>query len=93
MNLITTTEGLEAACADLAKAPFIAVDTEFMREQTFWPRLCLIQIAGGDTEVLIDNMAPDVDLAPFFDLMVDENVPPSKWSAVLWLWDSVSIFT
>lgn len=74
MNLITTTEGLEAACADLAKAPFIAVDTEFMREQTFWPRLCLIQIAGGDTEVLIDNMAPDVDLAPFFDLMVDENV-------------------
>ena len=74
MNLITTTEELEAACADLAKAPFIAVDTEFMREQTFWPRLCLIQIAGGDTEVLIDNLAPGIDLKPFFDLMVDENV-------------------
>lgn len=74
MNLITTTEGLEAACADLAKAPFIAVDTEFMREQTFWPRLCLIQIAGGDTEVLVDNLAPGMDLKPFFDLMVNENV-------------------
>ena len=74
MNLITTTEDLEAACADLAKAPFVAVDTEFMREQTFWPRLCLIQIAGGETEILIDNLAPEIDLTPFFDLMVDENV-------------------
>lgn len=74
MNLITTTADLQTACADLAKAPFIAVDTEFMREQTFWPRLCLIQIAGGDTEILIDSLAPDLDLKPFFDLMVDENV-------------------
>jgi len=74
MDLITTTEDLEAACAKLASAPFIAVDTEFMREQTFWPRLCLIQIAGGDAEILIDNLAPGIDLKPFFDLMVDENV-------------------
>ena len=74
MDLITTTEDLEAACAKLASAPFIAVDTEFMREQTFWPRLCLIQIAGGDTEILIDNLAPGIELKPFFDLMVDENV-------------------
>ena len=74
MHLITTTDDLKAACADLATAPFIAVDTEFMREQTFWPRLCLIQIAGGDTEVLIDNLAPGIDLKPFFDLMVNENV-------------------
>jgi len=74
MNLITRTEDLAAACASLAAAPFIAVDTEFMREQTFWPRLCLIQIAGGDTEALIDSLAPGIDLKPFFDLMVDENV-------------------
>jgi ribonuclease D len=74
MNLITRTEDLAAACAQLATAPFIAVDTEFMREQTFWPRLCLIQIAGGETEILIDSMAPDIDLKPFFDLMVDESV-------------------
>jgi len=74
MELITRTEDLAAACAKLANAPFIAVDTEFMREQTFWPRLCLVQIAGGETEVLIDSMAPDIDLKPLFDLMVDETV-------------------
>ena len=74
MDLITRTEDLKAACAELASASFVAVDTEFMREQTFWPRLCLIQVAGGDTEVLIDSMAPGLDLKPFFDLMVDEDV-------------------
>jgi len=74
MDLITRTEDLAAVCAKLAAAPFIAVDTEFMREQTFWPRLCLIQIAGGETEVLIDSLAPELDLKPFFDLMVDEKV-------------------
>jgi ribonuclease D len=74
MDLITRTEDLAAACAKLATAPFIAVDTEFMREQTFWPRLCLVQIAGGETEVLIDSMAPNIDLKPLFDLMIDETV-------------------
>ena len=74
MDLITRTEDLAAACAKLSAAPFIAVDTEFMREQTFWPRLCLIQIASADTEILIDSMAPELDLKPFFDLMVDETV-------------------
>ncbi len=74
MDLITSTEDLAAACAKLSAAPFIAVDTEFMREQTFWPRLCLVQIASEDTEVLIDSMAPGIDLKPLFDLMVDENV-------------------
>jgi ribonuclease D len=74
MDLITRTEDLAAVCAKLSTAPFIAVDTEFMREQTFWPRLCLVQIASGDMEVLIDSLAPELDLKPFFDLMVDENV-------------------
>ncbi len=74
MDLIIRTADLGGACAKLTAAPFIAVDTEFMREQTFWPRLCLIQVAGGDTEVLIDSMAPGLDLRPFFDLMVDEDV-------------------
>ena len=74
MDLITRTDDLAAACAKLAAAPFVAIDTEFMREQTFWPRLCLIQIAGGDAEVLIDSMAPGLDMKPFFDLMVDEDV-------------------
>ena len=74
MDLIKSNEELTRACARLAAAPFIAVDTEFMREQTFWPRLCLIQIASEDTEVLIDSLAPGLDLKPFFDLMVDERV-------------------
>ncbi|XSG81433.1 MAG: ribonuclease D [Methyloligella sp. ZOD6] len=74
MHLITTTEELASACSELASQPFIAVDTEFMREQTFWPKLCLIQIAAGERELLIDTLAPGIELAPFFDLMNDESV-------------------
>jgi ribonuclease D len=74
MSLITRNDELADACARLGTAPFIAVDTEFMREQTFWPRLCLIQIAANGTEVLIDSLAPGLDLAPFFALMVNESV-------------------
>ena len=74
MDLITRSEDIAAACGKLSTASFVTVDTEFMREQTFWPRLCLIQIAGGETEILIDSLAPDLDLQPFFDLMVDESV-------------------
>ncbi|MET0688708.1 MAG: ribonuclease D [Methyloceanibacter sp.] len=74
MNLITRTEELAEVCARLGSAEFVAVDTEFMREQTFWPRLCLIQMAGGGTEVLVDSLAPGMDLTPFFELMVNERV-------------------
>jgi ribonuclease D len=51
MHLITRTDELAEACAQLAKAPFVAIDTEFMREQTFWPKLCLVQMAAGEVEV------------------------------------------
>ncbi|MCJ7526669.1 MAG: ribonuclease D [Methyloceanibacter sp.] len=74
MNLITRNDELAEACSRLASAPFVAVDTEFMREQTFWPRLCLIQIASDGTEALIDSLAPGLDLTPFFELMVNERV-------------------
>ena len=74
MNLLTRTEELAEACARLGSAEFVAVDTEFMREQTFWPRLCLIQMAAGSTEVLVDSLAPGMDLTPFFELMVNERV-------------------
>jgi Ribonuclease D len=74
MEWIADTDSLAAACADLAKADFVAVDTEFMRETTFWPQLCLIQAAGGTREVLIDPLAEDLDLAPFWALMRDESV-------------------
>ena len=74
MNLITRNEELADACARLATAPYVAVDTEFMREQTFWPKLCLVQIAASGIEVLIDSQALDLDLTPLFDLMVNEKV-------------------
>ena len=74
MQWIEDTESLAQACADLAQADYIAVDTEFMRETTFWPQLCLIQAAGGDCEVLIDPLAEGIDLTPFWDLMRDQSV-------------------
>jgi ribonuclease D len=74
MNLITRTEELAEVCARLGSAEFVAIDTEFMREQTFWPRLCLIQMAADGTEALVDSLAPGMDLTPFFELMVNERV-------------------
>ncbi len=74
MEWIDNTESLAAACADLRKAEFVAIDTEFMRESTFWPQLCLIQAAGGDREVLIDPLAEGIDLAPFYELLKDTDV-------------------
>ncbi|MGI6244374.1 MAG: ribonuclease D [Pseudochelatococcus sp.] len=74
MNLIATTETLAAACARLARHPFVTVDTEFLRETTFFAKLCLIQMASPDEALLIDPLAPDIDLAPFFSLMTDEAV-------------------
>lgn len=74
MELIADTRALENLCADLHKAEFVAVDTEFMRESTFWPQLCLIQAAGGSREALIDPLAEGLDLEPFFALLRDERV-------------------
>ena len=74
MHLITTTEALGALCARLATHDFVAVDTEFMRESTFWPILCLIQLAGPDEEAVVDPMAAGLDLAPFYALMADTRV-------------------
>jgi ribonuclease D len=74
MRIITTTDDLASACADLAQAPFVAVDTEFLRESTYWPILCLVQVAGGDVEAIIDPLAPGLDLAPLLALMSDPNV-------------------
>lgn len=71
MKVITDQRSLETACTRLAEAPFIAVDTEFMREKTYYPQLCLIQAAGGDVEAIIDPLAPGLNLKPFFALMAD----------------------
>ncbi len=71
---IDTTEALSAFCQDMAAEPFVTVDTEFIRETTYWPQLCLVQIAGRDRAVAIDPLADGIDLAPFFSLMENPSV-------------------
>ena len=74
MKIITTTAALAELCEDYASADYVTVDTEFLRESTFWPVLCLIQMARDGDECIIDPLADGIDLAPFFDLMADESV-------------------
>ena len=74
MTLITTTEELAAVCRRLARHPFVTVDTEFLRETTFWPKLCVLQLASDEEAVAVDALAPDIDLIPFLDLMADRAV-------------------
>src|SRR6187549_3526196 len=74
MEPIKTTNELAAACERLAKHPFVTVDTEFLRETTYYPLLCVAQLASSDEAVVIDALAPDIDLKPFFDLMANERV-------------------
>ena len=69
--LITDSKSLAELCARLSKSPFVAVDTEFMRENTFWPDLCLIQIADTNEAAAIDPKAPGIEMGPLLDLMVD----------------------
>jgi ribonuclease D len=71
---IRTGQELAAVCRTLAEAEFVAVDTEFMREATYWPKLCLLQIAGPHAQAVVDPLSPDIDLTPFFDLMRDPKV-------------------
>lgn len=76
MDLITTTEALSAACSRLSQHPFVTVDTEFLRETTYYPKLCLIQMAGPDPAdaYLIDPLAEGISLEPFMALMSDKAV-------------------
>jgi len=74
MNLVVSTGVLAAFCERAAKFDFVTVDTEFLRETTYWPKLCLIQAATDDEAVLIDPLAPDLDLTPFFELLADPDV-------------------
>jgi ribonuclease D len=69
--LITTTGDLQAICERLAKSEFVAVDTEFMRENTYWPELCLVQIADEKEAAAIDPLADGLDLSPLLDLLTD----------------------
>lgn len=71
---ITEQDALESLCLEAAEEPYITVDTEFVRETTYWPQLCLVQIGTSTKAVAIDTLAPDLDLAPLFALMADPNV-------------------
>jgi ribonuclease D len=74
MDLITTTSELAAVCTRLAKHPVITVDTEFLRETTYYPLLCVVQMASAEEAVVVDTLAASIDLKPFFELMADEKV-------------------
>jgi ribonuclease D len=74
MTPITTTAELAEFCNGLKGQPFIAVDTEFMRETTYWPKLCLIQVASPVSDAVIDPLADGIDLEPLLELMRDETL-------------------
>jgi len=74
VSLITTTEELELACLRMARHPFVTVDTEFLRETTFWPVLCVVQLASDQEAIAIDALAEGLDLQPLLRLMADEDV-------------------
>ena len=69
MTVVTTTQELKALVAELKSSPYLALDTEFMRDQTYWPKLCLLQVAAPGIEAIIDPLAEDIDLAPFYKLL------------------------
>jgi len=74
MTLIAENDTLGAFCGRQRGAEFVAIDTEFMRDRTYWPQLCLVQVAGPDEAAAIDALAPGIDLAPLVDLLADAKV-------------------
>src|SRR5882672_11133871 len=74
MRIITETAELKAFSAELATGSYVAIDTEFMRDQTYWPKLCLIQAAGAESAAIIDPLSEALDLAPFHRLLAAKNV-------------------
>src|SRR5262249_20719146 len=74
MRLITSTHDLSQFCERLARHQYVTVDTECIREQTFWPKLCLIQLAAPGHEAIVDPLEPGIDLVPFHRLMANEKV-------------------
>jgi ribonuclease D len=74
MDLITTTDELAQVCARMARHPFVTIDTEFLRETTYYPLLCVAQLASPDEAVVIDALAASIDLSPLFALLTDEKV-------------------
>jgi ribonuclease D len=74
MRMIETTADLRTLIAEMSGAPYVALDTEFMRDQTYWPKLCLIQIAALGIEAIVDPLAEGIDLKPFYDLLKEPHI-------------------
>jgi ribonuclease D len=74
MLLITSNIDLRSFCQRLSGTRYITIDTEFLREKTYWPQLCLVQIANDDEAAVIDALAPGIDLSPIFDILKDTGV-------------------
>lgn len=74
MSLLTTNDELAAVCDRFSRHSFVTVDTEFLRETTFWPKVCVIQVASPEEAVAIDALSEDIDLEPFFSLMANSDV-------------------
>ncbi|MEM6826810.1 MAG: ribonuclease D, partial [Pseudomonadota bacterium] len=72
-DLITTSDALADLCARLARSEFVTVDTEFMRENTYWPELCLVQIANTEEAAAIDPLAEGLDMAPLLELLTEND--------------------
>src|SRR5690348_8428303 len=73
-SLITTTGALQQLCDRLAAEEFVTVDTEFMRERTYWPELCVVQLAGAHEVAVVDAEAPEIDLSPLGALLANRAV-------------------
>ena len=69
MRIVETNDDLRALVAELVHAHYLALDTEFLRDQTYYPKLCLIQVAAPGIEAIIDPLASGIDLAPFYELI------------------------
>ncbi|MDE2184433.1 MAG: ribonuclease D [Alphaproteobacteria bacterium] len=72
--MIETTADLKGLVSELENAPYLALDTEFMRDSTYWPKLCLLQIAAPDVAAIVDPLADGIDLAPFFKLIKNPKI-------------------
>ncbi|HSM96001.1 MAG TPA: ribonuclease D [Rhizomicrobium sp.] len=74
MRIVTNTADLKALIAELSSAPYLALDTEFLRDQTYWPKLCLIQVASPGVAAIIDPLVDGIDLKPFYELLKNPKI-------------------
>ncbi|HEY7978407.1 MAG TPA: ribonuclease D [Rhizomicrobium sp.] len=74
MRIVTNTADLKALITELENAPYLALDTEFLRDQTYWPKLCLIQVASTDVAAIIDPLVDGIDLKPFYELLKNPKI-------------------